>query len=641
MYRTQASAFTGTPTASAHRAYPATAPVRADAPTGHLDMLARLLLARPAVTAAALPALAAAAIGAWGLDRGSMWRDESAAFAIARRPLPEIWRLTGSADAVDGVYYTLLHFVLRLHPGEVVLRLPSLLAVVLTAALVAVIGTRLARARVGLWAGLLYAVTPATGYYATDGSPYALVCAGAATATLLFLRAAELGRARDWCRYGAVLGCTAYVHPSAALLLGAHAVTLLVSWRRIPGEVWRGWAVAAAAALTALLPLLGLTYGQGVRGVASPGIDRVDALLRTFTGPAPLVVTAALLMICIALNAPLPRTGRISLNSLALPLVLVPPALLIALAQTGPLYHPAYALCALAGVPLLAAAGGERCAAVVRRLLPPGHPPHRAAAALAGAAAVAAAFVWQLPQHKSQAAADGRPDDMAAVARLAAHELQPGDPVLYLPSPARRHALTYPAGFAGTKDLALAAGPAASGTLYGKETGPLELRRKLAELDRVWVLAERRATEASWNPKSPTEAAKLSVINEQFVLRGEFPERSGVLRLYVRRAPERPIDWPAGKPVPVVDPVLEAHERAEARRRGETEAPAVGAAGAPAGEAGSSAGAPSAGNTPAGPDSRGSLNQHTAPAAPDADTVPAPDPGTASVPAPVPAVPAP
>ncbi|NGO77359.1 hypothetical protein G6045_17075 [Streptomyces sp. YC504] len=498
-----------------------------------------------------------------------MWRDESATFQVARRSLPEISQLSGSADAVHGVYYVLMHFVLQVHPGEVMLRLPSVLAAAVTAGLVAMIGTRLARARVGLWAGLLYAVTPATGLFATEGRSYALVCAGAAAATLLLLRAVELGRTRDWCRYGAVVGCTAYLHEFAALLLAAHAVTLVVSWRRIDGTLWRAWTVAAAAALTALLPLISLTAGQSgqVAWLEAPGIDSVEELLRTFAGPSPLVVTVVLLLICAALNAPLPRRGRISLGALALPLTLVPPALLLAVAQTTPLYHRRYVLFALAGVPLLAAAGGERCAAVVRGLLQAGQPPHRAAAALTGVAAIAAACLWQLPEHRVNASAAGRPDDLAAVARVAARELGPGDPVLFLPSESRRVALTYPAGFAGTQDLALRTAPAASGTLYGTETGPIELRRRLANLDRVWVLAEPRVTAASWNPRSATEAAKLSVVNEQFVLRGEFKERSGVLRMYVRRAPERPVDWPAGKPVPVVDPVLEVHDRNRARER--------------------------------------------------------------------------
>ncbi|MBC9718160.1 glycosyltransferase family 39 protein [Streptomyces sp. TRM66268-LWL] len=609
MYRSQASAFTGTPSASAHHTYPGAAPAAAltgAVPSGHLRTLARLLFVRPAVTAVVTSSLAALAVGWWGLDRGSMWREESVTFQAAQRSLPELAQLIGSADAVHGVYYVLMHFVLQLHPGEVMLRLPSVLAVALTAGLVAAIGARLVRARVGLWAGLLYAVTPATGYYATDGSPYALVCAGAAAATWLFLRAVEHGRPRDWCRYGAVVGCTAYLHPLAALLLAAHAVTLLVSWRRISADLWRGWTVAGAAALTALLPLIGLLYG-GTGGAGSgeavsteAGVGGAEGLFRSFAGPAPLVITAVLLLGCIALNAPLPRTGRISLNTLALPLALVPPALLLATAQT---VRPGSVLFALAGVPLLTAAGGERCAAVVRRLLPPGRAPHRAAAALAGAAAVAAACLWQLPQHRAQATAEGRPDDMAAVARLAARELVPGDPVLFLPAEVRRHALTYPAGFAGTKDLALQTPPSASGAPYGKETDAIELRRRLAKVDRVWLLAERGATDAAWNPSSATEAAKLSVINEQFVLRGEFPERSGVLRMYVRRAPERPIDWPAGKPVPVVDPVLEAYDKSRGRGEasgagsGESGVGSVGAPGVGSGESGvGSVGAPGVGS---------------------------------------------
>ncbi|MDG4866011.1 hypothetical protein P8605_48455, partial [Streptomyces sp. T-3] len=125
-------------------------------PDGHVRTLLRLLLgvctARPAVTAVLTPALVMLGLGLWGLDRGTMWRDESATFQVARRSLPEIWQLLGSVDAVHGLYYVLMHLAVSVHPGEVALRLPSVLAATATAALVAALGVRLARARVGLWA---------------------------------------------------------------------------------------------------------------------------------------------------------------------------------------------------------------------------------------------------------------------------------------------------------------------------------------------------------------------------------------------------------------------------------------------------------------------------------------------------------
>ncbi|MGW7658400.1 hypothetical protein ACWGJ7_42110, partial [Streptomyces tendae] len=129
-------------------------------------------------------------LGLWGLDRGAMWRDESATYQMARRTLPQIRDALGTVDAVHGLYYLLMHPVLALRPSEVTMRLPSVFAAVAATALVAALGCRLARPRVGLWAGLLYATTPVVTHYAQEGRSYALVAASAAGATYLLVGAA-------------------------------------------------------------------------------------------------------------------------------------------------------------------------------------------------------------------------------------------------------------------------------------------------------------------------------------------------------------------------------------------------------------------------------------------------------------------
>ncbi|WP_445519031.1 glycosyltransferase family 39 protein [Streptomyces sp. NEAU-174] len=131
-------------------------------------------------------------LGLWGLDRGTMWRDESVTYQMARRTLPQIRHALGTVDAVHGLYYLLMHPVLALWPSEVTMRLPSVLAAVAATALVAALGCRLARPRVGLWAGLLYATTPVVTHYAQEGRSYALVAASAAGATYLLVGAAGL-----------------------------------------------------------------------------------------------------------------------------------------------------------------------------------------------------------------------------------------------------------------------------------------------------------------------------------------------------------------------------------------------------------------------------------------------------------------
>ncbi|MET7685457.1 glycosyltransferase family 39 protein [Streptomyces sp. NPDC005423] len=534
-------------------------------------------------------------LGLWGIDRGGMWRDEAVTAQVARRSVPQIWRLLHGVDAVHGVYYLLMHVVLAVRPGEVALRLPSVGAAALTAGLVAAIGARLARPRVGLWAGLLYAVTPMTGHYAQEGRSYALVAAGAAGATLLLLRALE---GRSWWPYGLVVAATCLLHELAVLVLLAHAVTLALA--RVPARTWRGWAYAGGGAVLVLLPLAVVSHGQArqVAWLTAPDGEQVRMLLHAFTGPTRAVRWTYAGLVGAALAEGWRR--RPSVVGVALPWAVLPPALLMTVSQVRPLYDDRYVLYALAGVPLLAAAGADRLVTAAGRLrraagsgayaafgactgsrggvdtsAGPGtragatpvpvlralravpvlrvlrvvrvlRTPRLPLAALLGALAVALSFVHQFPAHREDRWAGHRPDNLAAVSALAARELRPGDPVLFLPALGRRSEAAYPGGFRKGRDVALATPGAESGTLYGREVGVRALRRRLAPLDRLWVFAEPYALDSPWYPSDPTERLKLTVVGEEFVPQEQFVRRGVTLRLYVRRPTAvRPADGSA------------------------------------------------------------------------------------------------
>ncbi|MDX5564468.1 glycosyltransferase family 39 protein [Streptomyces sp. ID05-04B] len=500
------------------------------------------------------------AVGLWGLDRGGMWRDEAVTFQVARRTVPQIWRLLHGVDAVHGLYYLVMHAVLAVRPGEVVLRLPSVCAAAAAAGLVAALGVRLARPRVGLWAGLLYAVTPLAGHYAQEGRSYALVAAGAAGATLLLVRALDGGTGRMWWApgggtgrtrwaprvgvgrvrwapgggsgrmwwaYGGVVAATCLLHELAVLVLCAHAITLALL--RAPGAVWRRWTRAAGAAVAVLLPLALQSRRQSrqVGWLPVPDWESAERLLRGFTaGPEGAVFWGCVTLMAVGLLA-----GRST--AVTAPVMLAPPAVLMLFSQVMPLYHERYVLYALAGAPLLIAAGADL---VVRRLaVLTGRSSRSRTVTAAGVLAVALVFVQLLPLHRYYRTLAHRPDNLAAVSALAAGEVRPGDPVLFLPALGRRAALTYPDGFRGVRDLALKAPGARSGTLYGREVGPRELQRRLARVDRLWVFAQRYALRSRWFPVDPTERLKLVAVEERFTPRWER-ERSGVtLRLYVRR----------------------------------------------------------------------------------------------------------
>ncbi|GGR68090.1 hypothetical protein GCM10010269_03650 [Streptomyces humidus] len=551
---------------------------------------------RTGVLAVAVPAAVMSAVGLWGLDRGGIWRDEAVTFQVARRTVPQIWRLLHGVDAVHGLYYLFMHAVLAVRPGEVVLRLPSVCGAAATAAMVAALGVRLARPRVGLWAGLLYAVTPLAGHYAQEGRSYALVAAGAAGATLLLARALDAHahahththtgpaarpepsgpaepsrpwglwglwglrglpgvRPRDprgpwapskpqessrraWWVYGAVVAVTCLLHELAVFVLCAHALTLALL--RAPRRVWGAWARAAGAAVVVLLPLAVVSRGQSqqVDWLPVPDWESVERLQRGFAaGPQGAVFWGCLILMAVGLTA-----GRTA--AFAAPLMIVPPSFLMLLSQVKPLYHDRYVLYALAGAPLLMAAGADRLAGLA------GRRPRSWAVTAAGALAVALVFLHLLPLHREYRTLAHRPDDLAAVSALATREVRPGDPVLFLPSLGRRTALAYPKGFRGARDLALAAPGPESGTLYGREVGPRELQRRLAPVNRLWVLAEPYALRSRWFPGEPTERLKLIAVEERFVSRWEG-ERDGVtLRLYVRRPATASPAPPARSPRP-------------------------------------------------------------------------------------------
>ncbi|WP_445044137.1 glycosyltransferase family 39 protein [Streptomyces sp. SAS_272] len=519
---------------------------------------------RTEVLAVTVPAAVMLAVGLWGLDRGGIWRDEAVTFQVARRTVPQIWRLLHGVDAVHGLYYLVMHAVLAVRPGEVVLRLPSVCAAAAAAGLVAALGVRLARPRVGLWAGLLYAVTPLTGHYAQEGRSYALVAGGAAGATLLLARAldggsgrapdggsgragrapADGGAPRMWWAYAGVVAATCLLHELAALVLCAHALTLALL--RSPRAVWRRWARAAGGAVAVLLPLVLASRRQSrqVEWLPVPDRESAEGLLRAFTaGPE-----GAVFWCCVTLMAVGLLSGRTA--AVMAPVMVVPPAFLMLFSQVMPLYHERYVLYALAGAPLLVAAGADLV--VCRLAALAGRSSRSRVVTAAGVLAVALVFVQLLPLHRYYRTLAHRPDNLAAVAALAAREVRPGDPVLFLPALGRRAALAYPAGFRGARDLALKAPVARSGTLYGREVGPRELQRRLAGVDRLWVVAEPYALRSRWFPGDPTERLKLVAVEERFTPRWER-ERSGVtLRLYVRRRPGRAsaggLPSPAGGP---------------------------------------------------------------------------------------------
>ncbi|MGX2995679.1 hypothetical protein JNUCC64_15525 [Streptomyces sp. JNUCC 64] len=440
-------------------------------------------------TVALAPAVLMAALGLWGIRReGTLWGDEAVTYAMAQRDPSEIVRTLLSVDVVHGLYYLLTHGVFTVTgPGLVPLRLPSLLGMCATAAGVALIGRRLAGPRAGLLAGLLLPLLPDAQRYAQEGRSYALVCALVTFGTLLLC-------ARRWPAYAVVMLTACLLHEFAVLALLAHGVTLAP---RPP----RGWWAAALAVVAGLTPLALFSATQS---------GQVDWITPPGTGDLVLLVVLAVLGWCAGTT-----TGGRRVRAVALPLLLLPMGLLIAVSFLHPLYVDRYVLPQVIGVALLTGAVLDRHWSTLT-------------AGTAAVAAVASLIVLGPPLRSPES----RKSDVGAVTELIQRMSRPGDGVLFLPGPHRGWTLAHPGALTGLTDLSLGRSPRASHTLFGVEAPPGEVRDRLLR-HRGRVVVVRGPADEPLDPGA-VETAKRTVLAAHFVRCAERTANQARVAIHVR-----------------------------------------------------------------------------------------------------------
>ena len=145
-----------------------------------------------------LAILALATIVRWSvIDRDALWLDEGYSWWDAHQRLTALWTLVPTCDPHPPLYFALLHpWILLVGDGTVAMRTLSTLFGVATIAVVYAAGRELDRVRgrsadgfgIGVFAALLFALTPFQVYFSIEARPYALLCFGAALLTLGCLR---------------------------------------------------------------------------------------------------------------------------------------------------------------------------------------------------------------------------------------------------------------------------------------------------------------------------------------------------------------------------------------------------------------------------------------------------------------------
>ncbi|GMA29314.1 glycosyltransferase family 39 protein [Arenivirga flava] len=449
---------------------------------------------RATIPAGALRRWSPAAVGALasalaliGATVPSVWYDEAATVTATTRGWDGLWAMTANVDAVHAAYYLLMHVVFEVAGySPLALRLPSALAVGATAALLVPLGRRIGGHRLGLLAGLVFAVLPRTLWMGAEGRSYAFAALLVTAATLVLLIARDSPRRRWWIGYAALAALSMVVFVYSALVLIAHAAAVLGG----PRPALRRFVVAGGAAAASVAPLVLLIVRQ--RGQISwlPEVDVgfVPAVLvqqwfggDRFSWPSgPIDVVAAsvgwVLTIAglIVLLRRRDHSGPLLLALVALPTA----ALLLITAFVLPLYSPRYLTVCLPFVALAMAVGVEA--------LPRGRWP---VLGLIAALGLASLGVQRHPEAKEGTAwpevaawvSADRADAMATAVVYGHLRFHPRATPEVI-------ATAYPDPFAGLTDVTLERSAVDAGTLWAERAPLAASLDRLDDAQRVYLI---------------------------------------------------------------------------------------------------------------------------------------------------------
>jgi mannosyltransferase len=206
--------------------------------------------------------------------------------------------------------------------------------------------------------------------------------------------------------------------------------------------------------------------------------------------------------------------------TVALPWLVAPPAILLAVSTTHPVYDQRYVEFCLPGLAICAAAGitwlWRAVARGLGRRAPGGWPAIGWLACLPAVAAAVALAVALQPADAVVRQPSYRPDNLEYEAQIIAANSKPGDIVFFIPLNDRIVSMPFPGPWQKLRDIALADSPVSSNTLYGTDVSPAGLLRRFTHVTRVWVVSSSEVPEATY--LASAQATPLD--KEEFALVG-------------------------------------------------------------------------------------------------------------------------
>ncbi len=444
---------------------------------------------RPWPWAVALGAIAVA-VSVWRIDDPSLMGDEAVTISIATRSPGALWAMvSANMDAVHAVYYAAMHAWFSVFGADAVaLRVPSAIAVGIAVCGIVLIGSRFVSRTVGIVAGILLIVTPASLLVATLGRSPGVQVALVTWLAFALLLALERGRVWRWIVVGVLVALSLLTFLFTAFVVVAFGTAVLLH------RPWRVHAVpfsisAIAGSLPAVpVALLGYQQRAQVSWIDTIGWDIFESVLVTqwFSGTIHVdstypgwvaYLTAAVFLGLAALGAVAGvRQGGVvrGLAQLSIVWLALPSLLLVAVSLVGtPYYSPEYLTMCVPAVSLLGALG---VAAVGARWL--------------RVALVGVLVALSAPPYLAMRDDTAHGTDWTDVARALQNEGQEGDGVLIEDEPwDQPHLLfdLYPDETAGLRDITFHGhdNPVA---LWGDRTTPENLEVDVG-VQRIWVVS--------------------------------------------------------------------------------------------------------------------------------------------------------
>jgi mannosyltransferase len=320
---------------------------------------------RPGFVVAA-EAIVASVLSALYVGRHSLWFDEAVSAQLTRVPTHDFFSLIVGREANSAAYFGLLRtWAAVAGHSEASLRALSVVATVVTVAGIYLAGERLFSQRVGLIAGLLYAVSPGAVLAAQEARGFALETCLLVLSVVAFANALESERQVWWFVWSVLAIAAGAVHFLAMLVPVALVATLIVFG---PKTTWRPALAGLTITFLAIAPLVlaGIHGGQGTLLFLQGATARnARALPRTIAGgSSPLtlffVVTGG--AACFFWVRRLRRStqrGELLSVKLTLAWLAVPVLLALVISVFKPVFNQHYFTFELAPLVLLVASASE------------------------------------------------------------------------------------------------------------------------------------------------------------------------------------------------------------------------------------------------------------------------------------------